>query len=210
MPEYKVKQGDCVSSLADRYGLFPESISKHPRNASLMKRRAFPNILFPGDMLFIPDKKERVESAATEQKHRFRRKGVPEKLRLCLLDNEEPLANLPFELNIDGQFFEGTTDAQGILEQTIPPGAMEGKLVVDAGEDRYEYLLDLGHLDPLDEISGLQGRLNSLDFDCGEIDGIFGSKTKRALSFFQKQHGLEPTGDIDEATKNLLKKRYQC
>lgn len=210
MPEYTVKQGDCVSSLAAKYGLLPETIWDHPSNAALMKTREDPNILFPGDILFIPDKEEKVEAGATTQRHRFRKKGVPEKLRLRLLDNDEPLANLPFQLNIDGKFFEGTTDGDGCLEQSIPPGAKRGKLLVGEGEDQFEYNLILGHLDPLDEISGLQGRLNSLDFDCGKIDGVFGNKTKRALSFFQKKHDLEPTGEIDEATKKVLKEQYQC
>ena len=40
------------------------------------------------------------------------------------------------------------------------------------------------------------------------IDGIWDSETRRALIAFQKQQGLAPTGTVDRATFELLKREY--
>lgn len=93
MPDYKVKQGDCISSIATRHGLFWEKVWNHPKNSRLKEQRKDPNILYAGDVVFVPEKDKKEESGATEQKHRFRKKGTPAKLRLRIM--EEPVEEEP-------------------------------------------------------------------------------------------------------------------
>lgn len=89
MSYYTVCQGDCLSSIADEHGLFWESIWQHPNNTELVSERKDPNVLEPGDKLFLPDKTRKQVSGATEQRHRFVKKGTPVVLRLRIM--EEPL-----------------------------------------------------------------------------------------------------------------------
>ena len=53
-------------------------------------------------------------------------------------------------------------------------------------------------------VSELQGALTARGFAVGEIDGIFGSKTRLALQSFQASAGLPQTGVADPATLRAL------
>lgn len=50
----------------------------------------------------------------------------------------------------------------------------------------------------------IQKALKLLGYNPGVIDGIIGAKTKRAIKLFQKDHGLIPTGIIEELTANVM------
>ena len=134
MPEdYTVQVGDCISSIAFERGFFWETIWNHPKNAELKQKRQDPNILKEGDIVHIPDKELKEESCATDQKHKFKIKGVPAKLKLRLMEpprdekqpeedaaaedeshlddpvykpqevNDEPVKNTPYKIEIDGK-----------------------------------------------------------------------------------------------------------
>jgi N-acetylmuramoyl-L-alanine amidase len=204
MPDYKTKQGDCIESIAFRHGLFWETIWDHPKNQQVRMVRKDPNVLLAGDNVFVPEKKPKEEPGATEQRHRFKRKGVPSKLEMIFKDQDQPRVNLPYVLAIDGQLFSGKTDGQGRIRHPIPPNAQRGRLTLGAGEEREEYDLQLGHLDPVAEISGVQQRLNELGFSCGNIDGVLGPRTHNAIRDFQAKHGLNETGELDDPTRERL------
>jgi hypothetical protein len=205
MPEYIVKQGDCISSIAQKHGLFWDKIWNHPKNAKLQETRKDPNVLSPGDVVFVPDKDEREESGATEQRHRFRKKGVPAKLRLQIMEDDQPRSNVPYTLVIDGQILKGTTDGNGKIEHSIPPQAKKGVLIL---ENDTPIPLQLGHIDPIDTISGVQQRLLNLGFDCGGVNGNLTSETKKALKEFQEAYGLTASGELDPATKDKLLEKH--
>lgn len=205
---YTVKQGECVESIAFEHGLFWETVWNDPKNSELKEIRKNPNALLPGDKIYVRDLEEKEEPCQAEQKHRFRRKAVPSVLRLRLLDDGEPRANQPYTLEIDGEVFSGTTDGDGKLEQTVMPGAKEGKLSVGEGEQEDEYVVKLRHLDPVGEVSGAQARLASLGYDPGEIDGQMTPETQAALQQFQVEQGLSETGELDQETIRKLEELY--
>ena len=51
-----------------------------------------------------------------------------------------------------------------------------------------------------DAVRKLQELLNALGYDCGSVDGIFGSKTKAAVLAFQKANGLGVDGIVGPLT----------
>lgn len=210
---HAVAQGECFSSLADRHGFENYlAIYNHPENAELIRERLNPNVLYPRDVVFIPDNELKEVDAATEQTHRFVLKKDETLFRLVVKDDEEkPFANLPYELKIDGRTWQDVTDGDGKLEQKIPAKAIGGRLFIYSDETGERKLigaisLKLGHLDPVEKISGVQSRLNNLGFGCGRVDGILGKQTAASLKDFQRKNGLPATGEADAATRAKLKR----
>jgi len=197
-------QGDCVASIAEAHGFFPPTIWDHASNRSLKERRGNDGyVLLPGDEIIVPDRESRDEDCATEAKHRFRRKGVPEKLHLKLVgDDGKPLASVEYQLDIEGKLLEGSTDAGGNIEHPIPPGARRARLRVPAQE--IEMSIPLGNLDPVDEVIGVQQRLNNLGYACG-LTGMEDPETAGAVSRFQADHDLNITGEANDQTRDKLK-----
>ena len=204
MGEYVVRQGDSTVSIAYRHGFFWETIWNHANNAQLRQQRDNPNVLNPGDVVFVPEKQQEEVFGASDQKHRFRRKGVPEKLRIRLLDeHDEPREGVSYTLEIDGDLLTGTTDADGMIEHGIPPNARGGRLLIGESQEE-EYQLRLGHLNPRGEVSGVQARLKNLGLYNGEIDGQMNADTIEAIKAFQEEKELEVTGELDDTTRQQL------
>src|SRR5688572_28264733 len=105
---HTVVQGEHLSGIAKKYGFSSyKTIWDHGKNAELKKKRQNPNVIFPGDELFVPDKGEKEESRETEEKHRFELKTEKLKLRLVLEDlYEKPIANAKCELHVENEKFE--------------------------------------------------------------------------------------------------------
>jgi hypothetical protein len=202
MPKkHKVKQGECILSIAVQQGIFWQNIWNHPDNSELKNKRKNPNELQPGDVVVIPDKEKKEESTGTDQRHRFVKKGVPAKLRLKITRNDEPRANEPFTINIDGNFTEGTTDGDGMIDIPIPPDAVKGELKVGEGNNEEFYRFKFGTLDPVDTENGVRGRLRSLGYD----DSL---ELSELLKEFQQKEQIDPSGQLDAATKSKLEERF--
>lgn len=204
---WQVKQGDCIASIAVQNGFFWETLWNAPENQDLKQARKSPSSLLPGDRVHVPELRQRQEQIATGRRHTFRRKGVPARLRLRLVDAEGPRANLRFQLTIDDKTTQGHTDHDGRIDVAIPPAARSGKLEL-FGDAIEEYELDLGRINPVDHITGAQARLQNLGFYQGPIDESAVEETAAALRLFQKQQGIEPTGRLDAATQDALRKAH--
>ncbi len=199
---YQVKQGDCIFSISFANGFFADTIWEHPNNAELKKERKDPNVLMPGDVVFVPDKRLKEVSEPTNQVHKFKCKNTPKMFRIQIVRLGIPVKDMEYKIDIDGVEKEDKTDGQGwIKPAAILPNAKVAKLELADGS-KYEF--NLGHLDPIDEVTGIQGRLYGLSYYDGAINGQFDDKTKEALKIFQRSNKLEVTGEADEKTKNLL------
>ena len=209
MTEHTVLQGECLSSIAKAHGTSWQALWNAPENAALRAKRGSPDILFPGDVVTIPDAQPRIEDGSTENRHRFRVPSSVSTLRVTLRVNDKPLGEEPYELIVDGTLIEGTTDAAGLLEQPIAPAARAASLVLKKTGAVYTFLL--GHIDPITEVSGIQQRLQNLGFYIGEhVDGLYGPKTASGVRAFQEKHGLVVDGIPGPQTQSRLKEVYGC
>lgn len=197
-----VSPGDSILSLAQQAGHFWETLWNHSPNADLKGKRKDPNILAPGDLVTIPPIRVKDYSCATDQRHTFKRRGVPAKLKIQLFQLGEPRANEDYTLIIDDKIIQGKTDADGNIEHFIQPDAKGGKLLLNGGKE--EYPVRIGHLNPIDILSGIKQRLNNLGYDCGDESDSLTPKLKQALLQFQADHKLPQTGEADAATKSKL------
>jgi hypothetical protein len=212
IPQHKVVQGDCIESIAATHGLEPDMIWEHANNASLREERNGKSFaLFPGDVLFVPDPRVKRVDVATGRSHTVVLKIPKTLLHIRFLDvDDEPRKDVPYTLEIDGVEFEGTTTADGDVKQEIRASAQSGTLTLNPGQgaDEEVYTVDLGHLDPIEETSGLQARLQHLGFYTGEVDGELGSRTRDAILAYQRAYDLSDTGEFDDDTKSHLEQQH--
>jgi Putative peptidoglycan binding domain len=198
-----IGQGECISELAQKHGHFPETIWQDEGNADLRRIRDDMNVLMPGDKVHVPAIRTEEMERPTEKRHRFRRKGVPAKLKIRFMAFGEPHANVDYQIKIDGSFHDGTTDGDGYLEEWIPPTARVAEVTLHLPESDEQYVFNIGHQDPIDEAAGVQQRLRNLGYEC-EASGEWDDQTKMAIKLFQNAHDIEETGTMDDSTKSKL------
>jgi N-acetylmuramoyl-L-alanine amidase len=209
--EYIVQSGDCLSSIAVHHGMLWQTIWDYGPNAALKAKRKDPNVLYVGDKVVIPPKGTKKKNGGTDQKHRYKRKGEPSKLRVVLQIDGKPLKDKEYEVLFDEDQKKrtGATDGNGRLEEWIPGHAKWCKIVLRSGGEKMEYRLRLGELDPYDTLTGVQQRLNNLGFHCGAEDGVMGPRTERAVRDFQRAHKpLTVDGIPGSQTQNKLKELH--
>ena len=213
MANYKVKQGDYLSKIAKQHGLADYlTIWDHPENAKLKEKRQNPNVLYPGDVIFIPEKEGKTDSGETEQKHRFKTKGKTLMLRIVFRDfNDRPVKNTECDLLIDGKVYSLTTDSDGMIKQRIPATAEVGMIIFKDPQVPFDQIpIKIGHLDPIEEITGWQARLNNLGYNAGTLDYPDEEQIRMAVGRFQADHGLEVDGICGEKTQKKLREVYGC
>ncbi|MBN1206561.1 MAG: peptidoglycan-binding protein [Myxococcaceae bacterium] len=207
MPQHVVKAGECLANIAQQYGFADwRTLYSHAQNAALREKRPNPNLLFPGDVVFIPERQAKSAKAQTGKTHRFIIKRQASKLILVLQAKGEPLANRACEVEADNRLESLTTDGDGRLEVPLHPATTSVKLTVEGLDE--ELLLQVGHLDPVTELSGVQGRLLALGFYLGRVDGKAGPATRRSLRDFQRASGLAASGEPDPDTQRALEKAF--
>jgi len=217
--EHKVLQGECLNSIANNYGFKDgKAIYQHADNSELRRLRPDPNSLLPGDRITIPEKTKSEVEAASDEKHKFLRIRPTTKILRLKLDetHTNKFSEKEYELKIqipdssegDYQIYNGSLDEEGCLEEEIPLYAAKGVLIVKIGENPYKLHILIDHLDPADEISGIQARLKNLGFDPGPIDGIAGSRTNEAINTYQRLNDCK-VGALDKQTISHLEKNHK-
>jgi len=203
---------DCITSIAEAHGFFWKTIWDHSKNADLKQKRKNPNVLMEGDEVFVPALTIKELDAACEQRHKFKKKGVPAVVRFAFKKDGKPQANEPYTLTIDGSATQGQTDGDGMVTLSIPPEARDASILLGKAPKAKLYKLALGKMDPVSTDSGVRKRLKALGYDPGEAEDEKddGSNLKNCIARFQDSQKLKVTGDLDDDTKDKLVKAFGC
>jgi hypothetical protein len=212
--KYIVEQGDYLSKIASEHGFSDwRTIWHDPENAALKKKRGNPSVLFPGDVLVIPEREAKQEAAATDHRHTFVAERAPLALRLVLQDLDfKPLAKEKCTLEVDGREFELTTGSDGLVEQPISSTARTARLKVlkTRSVAATEVAIQLGHLDPLDTVTGQKARLKNLGYFGGALTDDDELLFRGAVEEFQCDHALTVDGKCGPKTQAKLGEVYGC
>ncbi len=207
---YVVRQGDYLEQLAFRYAFDAEEVWNDGKNAELKQKRKDPNQLAPGDVLHFArsEKKPYPLHKGTSNEYRA---SVPKiKTTLHFSDALQPFANEPYVVEGLAQPVEGSADAQGTVIIESPIHVREVRIVFPKRHQSYS--IRIGDVDPIEETSGVRARLEHLGYLPSGQDAMSEASSDQrlvtAIKEFQRDHGLEPTGEIDDALRAELVKAH--
>ena len=220
MPKtHTVAEGEHLPGIAAQHGFADfATLWDHPENAELKAKRKNPNILMAGDRVVIPDRETRVESAATDQKHRFQATLKKLKLRVKVVDlSNQTVRRICFLKT--SRTVEPMLQLDELFEAEVHPletsATMSFPQSPSNPSPREDIPLEIGGLDPVDEPSGQQQRLNNLGYFAGFSKTPEPEQLKWAVEEFQCDHkksdGLQVTGVCEPAkTQKALEKKHGC
>lgn len=125
------------------------------------------------------------------------------RIRIALQEGRtRRLGSIPYRLTFLAETRDGKTNADGILEETIPEGVDRASLEFE----RIRVPILICPLPPVDTCEGVQARLNNLGYEPGRMDGRQGPRTTAAIRAFQRDHRRPITGEADAATRAELRR----
>ena len=167
MPMHVVEKGETIQTIAKKHGFRQwRRIFEHPNNAKLRRQRPNPDVLAPGDQVFVPELETKTEPARVDEKTVFVLAPVRRELVLCLRDaGDALLAGVPYKLDVEGTTHEGIVDPEGRIRHDIEVDAREATLTLELDDEvTTEIELQIGALDPVDTDEGVRARLYNLGF----------------------------------------------
>jgi len=212
---HTVKQGEYIALIAAQYGFSNwQDIWNLPQNSALKNQRQNPNVLCPGDQVYVPDLEVKNTPKPTDNTHKFTLTTTTLKLRLTLQDMyEKPIANAKCVLSLNGNTINVTTDGSGNITQTIPSTTQNGVLVILDSQTPFNNVqipLLVGGLDPVTEVSGQKTRLQNLGYALDVAGSPGDDGLESAVEEFQCDNGLTVDGICGPVTQAKLKQVYGC
>jgi hypothetical protein len=219
---HQVQPRQCMARIADSYQFrSAETLWNHPANEPLKELRKTPDVLWPGDRVHILAREERIDEAETARRHVYLLIAADRWLRVILHgDFGEPMSDVDVLVQVGrGVNLERRTDGSGLLETPIPRWAETATLVTAT----YQWPVNLANILPVEDVpdegeAGARRRLVNLGVHAAPPLMERAASTERAdaggdafdadIWNFQRDHGLEPTGQLDEATMNAIVTLY--
>jgi hypothetical protein len=203
---YVVKQGDYLTKLAHVHGFDAEAVWGHEKNRALREAGRDPDILAPGDILYIPRKPRPELPLATGTTNRYRARVPRIDVKLVLRDAEgSPMADEVYRVEGLGAPQEGKTGPDGSVAFTVPVHIREVSLLLP--RHNLHLPVRVGHLDPITTRAGVAMRLAHLSF-LAEDAAPSDEDLSRAIAAFQRSQGAKATGVLDEETRRALEQAH--
>lgn len=210
MPKnHNVVQSDHIARIAEKYHFFDYTIIwDDGANADVKSKRTNPNILYPGDVVVIPDKTPKTETRPTTRTYVFKVKPQPLQIRLKILDYDGEPAVGDLKYKVEGD--SGTVAmTNGLFRKPIDRAWQNGSLRVDK-LNILDVPMKIGWLDPVEYQSGQVARLNNLAYNAGVVESVDPLQFRSAVEEFQCDNGLDVTGECDATTQAKLKEIHEC
>jgi type VI secretion system secreted protein VgrG len=209
---YTVQQGDRLPTIASDHGFVRwQTIWDFPGNAALKDLRGNAHILLPKDKVVIPTKLARKAlTPGGMANYVVRSKAEVLRVRFAAAEADE---SHPIRFRAQpevGLETSGTLKVDGTMEIDLPEDTR--RLVVELfneGSEPFEiHTLEIGHLDPIQAISGVQARLANLGYYEGSINGKLDEATLLSIGAFRRLVMGEQSTEIDGAFIEALKKGH--
>lgn len=202
--QHIVLQGEHVAKIAAAYGVTVDAVWDDPANHHLREAGRAPGLLAPGDVLTVPAPRAAALTLRAGAHNAFEAVVPTTRVRVRLLGDDGPLAGAAYVIEGLGRLREGVTDGEGFVEQEVPAD-VERLRVVLTEHDRVVPVL-VGHLDPVTTASGVTQRLQHLGL-VSEHD-LREEAAREGVVALQRRAGLAPTGVVDEATRDVLRRAH--
>jgi hypothetical protein len=170
---YVIRQGDYLAKLAYTLGFDADTVWGDPKNEQLRQAGGLsqdPNILRPTDMLYIPDENSNALAAyalTLGTTNTFVADTPNVTIRIQFTDAS--LTSQPYAIQELPESTRLMTDAGGTATFAAPVTLASATIVFS--ETGAAFAVDIGHLDPINTLSGVFQRLQHLGFiDDANID----------------------------------------
>jgi N-acetylmuramoyl-L-alanine amidase len=210
MPVHKVNRGEWMGGIAAAHGHRSwKPVWEHPRNRKLQRRRD-PNLLVEGDRVYVPKPEPKKDDGGTDSAHKFRVKVEEDKLILRFVEIDiylQLFGPIDYRIKVGRHEKVGELTKEGEqIKMPLPISVEKASLWIE----EFEYVLEIGGLDPLRRLSGMQARINNLGWDAGPVDNALGRLTKRGTRDFQGFYKIGVDGKIGSETRGKIEKVYGC
>jgi hypothetical protein len=217
MKPYVVQQGDYLAKLAARYSFDATEVWDDPANKDLRDNGRTPELLCPGDVLFVPAEPPPHLPLVVGGANRFSAKAQASVTVSVVFHRDgAPIAGEAFRAKGVGYEQEGKSDGDGLVKLDVT--TLDELIEVSFERLGLRYSVRVGHLDPANEPSGQHQRLANLGYlppSCAfddNTDTLFTPEflRKAALFDFQRAQGLTATAEVDDATVAALERAHKC
>jgi hypothetical protein len=171
MEPYVVRENDYLAKIAFKFGFDADSVWNDPSNDDLRTLRPNPNLLFPGDVLYIPDQDDPpvTHSLVTGSTNAFTAPDSPTVTvtQTFVGADSSVYASRAFAVTELEDLTGLTTDGDGTATFPVPVSLDRVTIVfTDSGES---WQLLMGGMDPIGTLSGMFKRLQNLNYLGGNV-----------------------------------------